>query len=85
MVLSLGFVRLVLLPLAYFVHCVSVCVSRGGEVGGSGGWGGGWGGWGGGRAVPSSVRVCHAEKKIDQSFESGRFAGREVNRDRLSC
>ena len=77
MVVSLGFVRLVLLPLAYFVHCVSVCVSRGGEVGGSGGGGGG--------AVPSSVRVCHAEKKIDQSFESGRFAGREVNRDRLSC
>lgn len=39
MVVSLGFVRLVLLPLAYFVHCVSVCVSRGGEVGGSGGEG----------------------------------------------
>ena len=55
MVVSLGFVRLVLLPLAYFVHCVSVCVSRGGEVGGSGGGGGG-------QFLPQYVSVMQRRK-----------------------
>ena len=58
MVVSLGFVRLVLLPLAYFVHCVSVCVSRGGEVGGSGGGGGGWEG----QFLPQYVSVMQRRK-----------------------
>ena len=61
MVVSFGFVHLVLLPLAYFVHCVSVCVSRGGAVGGSVCvcvWGGG----GGGQFLPQYVSVMQRRK-----------------------